>query len=46
MFSRVPQPLAFAEALLAQFGALSRETDIAALLAVSHAQSANSAAAS
>ncbi|OZN87984.1 sigma-54-dependent Fis family transcriptional regulator, partial [Pseudomonas aeruginosa] len=32
MFSRVPQPLAFAEALLAQFGALSRETDIAALL--------------
>ncbi|WP_428998095.1 hypothetical protein, partial [Pseudomonas aeruginosa] len=26
MFSRVPQPLAFAEALLAQFGALSRET--------------------
>lgn len=32
MFSRVPQPLAFAEALLAQFGALSRETDITALL--------------
>ncbi|WP_162962643.1 sigma 54-interacting transcriptional regulator, partial [Pseudomonas aeruginosa] len=32
MFSRVPQPLAFAEALLAQFGALSRETDAAALL--------------
>ncbi|MFU7348814.1 sigma-54 interaction domain-containing protein [Pseudomonas paraeruginosa] len=32
MFSRVAQPLSFAEALLAQFTALSRETDASALL--------------
>jgi len=32
MFTRVPQPLAYAEALLAQFASLSRATDSAALL--------------
>lgn len=32
MFTRVPHPLAYAEALLAQFASLSRVTDCAALL--------------
>ena len=32
MFACVPQPLAYAEALLAQFASLSRATDGAALL--------------